>query len=100
MPDTNEYPDLPDLHLDNVAPAICHKLKVPGCMVLLMGTDGTISMAGYGMNHAKANELLSVGIHLNLMQHDELVLAGAAGTAAQNIAQKIEAERHGSEVQK
>lgn len=100
MPDTNEYPDLPDLHLGNVAPAICHKLKVPGCMVLLMGTDGTISMAGYGMNHAKANELLSVGIHLNLSQHDELVRAGAAGPAAQKIAEEIAAGNSGSEVQK
>jgi hypothetical protein len=28
-------------------------------------------MASHGVNHYKANELLSVGIHINLSQHDE-----------------------------
>ncbi len=87
--ESKELPELPDLHLGNVAQAVCHKLCVPGAVVLLLNDDGTISMAAQGVNHFKANELLSVGIHLNLMQHDQAVLAGAAGEVAQEVAQRI-----------
>lgn len=84
-----QFPDLPDLHLGNVAQAICHKLCVPGAVVLVLNDDGTIGMSAQGVNHFKANELLSVGIHLNLMQHDQQVLAGADGETAQKVAQSI-----------
>lgn len=84
-----QFPELPDLHLGNVAQAICHKLRVPGAVVLVLNDDGTIGMSAQGVNHFKANELLSVGIHFNLMQHDQQVLAGAAGEHAREVAQHL-----------
>ncbi|MBO4120276.1 hypothetical protein J5T34_05920 [Cupriavidus gilardii] len=92
MPD----PLLHDVHLGNVAPAICQALKAPGCVVLMLNDNGTIGMAAHGVNHAKANELLSVGIHINLSQHDDLVAKGLAGPEAQAIEQGLRAEREGA----
>lgn len=95
MPEENK--GLPqDLHLGNIAPAVCHKLGVPGCLVIVMHEDGTVGMSGHGINHAKANELLSVGIHLNLSQHDDMVRAGMAGQEAREIQQAIDANNIGS----
>lgn len=86
--------DLPqDIHLGNVAPAICHKLKVTGCVVLTLNPDGTIGMTGHGVNHAAANELLSVGIHLNMTQMEEAIARGEAGEEAQEQALRLRSQR-------
>lgn len=82
----------PDLHLGNFAPFACKKLGATGAIVLLRNPDGTIAMSAHGVNHFSANEMLSVGIHINLGQHDELVRAGAAGTEAKERQQAIDAD--------
>ncbi|CAJ0705873.1 hypothetical protein [Ralstonia holmesii] len=92
--------DLPqDIHLGNVAPAICKKLNVPGCVVLTLNENGTIGMTGHGVNHAKANELLSVGIHINLGQMENAIAAGAAGEEAQEMELRLRSERRGEVLQ-
>ena len=83
MPDDEKQPTLPDLHPGNVAPAICHKLGVPGCILLTSNHDGTIMMIAHGINHARAAEMLSRGMQINLNQHDEFVRDGMAGAEAQ-----------------
>lgn len=83
---------LPDLHIGNVAPLVSKKLSVPGCIVILSNADGTIGMTADGVNHFRANEMLSVGIHINLSQHDDLVRAGAAGSEAQERQQDLDAK--------
>ena len=79
-----------ETRLDNIAPRICALLKVKGCVVLTLNEDDTIGMTSAGVNHSKANELLSVGIHINLTEHDEKVRAGAAGPKAQRTLLAIE----------
>lgn len=74
-----------------IAARIREDQQVEAVIVLLQHPNGSLSMATDGCNHATANSMLSLGIHLNLKQHDELVLAGAAGPAAQALAQEIEA---------
>lgn len=79
MPD----PELvPDLHLGNSAPFLAHRLAVPGCIVITSAEDGSIGLTAHGVNHARANEMLSVAIYMNLQQHYDLVRAGAAGPEA------------------
>lgn len=82
-----------DIHLGNVAPALCHKLKVAGCVVLTLNHDGTIGMTGHNVNHAKANELLSVGIHMNLTQMENAIARGEAGEEAQEQELRLRALR-------
>jgi hypothetical protein len=78
---------IPDLHFGNIAPFAAKKLAVPGVIVLVSNEDGTIGLTAHGINHARANEMLSVGIHLNLSQHYDLVRKGVAGQdAAEHIA--------------
>ena len=61
-------------------------------LTLTRHADGSVSLTGLGgaINHADAVGLLSLGIHIVMRQHDELVLSGAAGAAAQAQAQQIE----------
>jgi len=73
---------IPDLHFGNIAAFATKRLAVAGVIVLVSNEDGTIGMTGHGVNHARANEMLSVGIHLNLSQHYDLVRQGAAGAEA------------------
>lgn len=68
---------------------LCDRLQVAGVIVVTREYDGKIGMASRGLNHMKANELLSVAIHLNLSDHDRHVLAGAAGPEAQRAAQDM-----------
>lgn len=85
-------PDFPDqLEFSSVAQLVCERLGIPGCMIVTNHPDGSIGYAGHGVNHAKANELLSVGIHINLTQHDDLVRQGAAGEQARQKAEEIRA---------
>jgi hypothetical protein len=74
---------LDEITLNNAADLIAEALKAKGCIVLVLNDDRTIGMTSSGINHYKANELLSVGIHINLSQHDEAVAKGEAGEAAQ-----------------
>jgi len=91
MPDEKVVPQ----NADTIAQFVCDNLGIPGCVVLISCADGSIGLMAHGVNHAKANELLSVGIHINLTQHDQLVRAGAAGEAAQRQAE-ILAEQGGA----
>lgn len=74
---------LPDVHAGNVAPLLCKKLCIPGVIILLSHADGTIMQIAHGVSHARANEMLSRGVQINLNQHDEHVRAGLAGEQAQ-----------------
>lgn len=80
-----EKPELPDLHIGNAAAAVCHKLSAHAVVMLVVTKDGAIAITAHGANHALANEMLSRGIHLNLMQHDEHVRQGMAGEEAQRF---------------
>lgn len=72
------------IHGGNIAPFAAEQLKVPGVIVLISNEDGTIGMSAHGVNHSRANEMLSVGIYMNLEQHYDLVRLGAAGQEAAN----------------
>jgi hypothetical protein len=83
-------PDFPDtLDFSSAAQYVCEKLGVSGCVLVTSHPDGSVGFMGHGVNHAKANELLSVGIHINLTQHDQMVRDGAAGEDAQRKANLI-----------
>lgn len=84
MPDeTNDQrAALPDMHPGNVAPMLCKNLCVPGCIVLTSNADGSMMMVAHGIEHARANEMLSRAVQINLNQHDECVRAGVAGDVA------------------
>ena len=96
MPD--QEPELPkdilpnDLHIGNLAVAVAHKMRVKGVVIIAQNQDDTISFCGHGLTHAKANELLSVGIHINLTQHDDHVRKGTAGAEAREMQEKVDAE--------
>lgn len=75
---------IPDLHAGNIAQFAAHRLKVPGVIVLVSNEDGTIGMSAAGVNHARANEMFSVGIYMNLDQHYQLVREGVAGSEARD----------------
>lgn len=86
MPEKNA----PGINLGNIASQVCTNLQVPGCIVLTLNENGSIGMSAHGVNHYKANELLSLGIHINLGQHDDAVRAGAAGEGAQRIQRDLD----------
>lgn len=86
-------PESIDLHLGNAAPFLVKQLCVPGVVVLTSNADGTIGMCAHGVNHMQINDLLSVGIHINLSQHDEAVARGEAGKLAQDVELKLREER-------
>lgn len=88
MPDENASP----LTLNTAPREICEQIGVPGCIVLVANVDGSIGFSAHGLNNIKANELLSVGIHINLSQHDLMVRAGAAGEDAQRVQASCDAE--------
>jgi hypothetical protein len=61
--------------------------------ILAQDENGVVTLLSHGFDgdaaHAQLNGLLSVGIHINLTDHDQHVLAGLAGSEAQNTAQKL-----------
>lgn len=63
-------PAMPDLHAGNAAPFICRALKVPGCVLLVSHESGMIQTIAHGVTHARANEMLSRAIQINLNQLD------------------------------
>ena len=69
--------------LGNIAPRICDLLKVKGCVVLTLNENDSIGFTAHAVNRHKANELLSVGIHINLGEHDEAIRRGDAGPELQ-----------------
>ena len=71
-----------DLHIANFAPALCKRLAVPGLIALLSNDDGSVMVISHGVNHARAAEMLSRGVQINLNQHDEYVRSGYAGEQA------------------
>lgn len=84
MPSQDQAPiaGVPDLHMGNIAPFTAKKLAVPGVLILISNEDGTIGMTAHGLNHARANEMLSVGIFMNLEQHYAAIREGHAGGEA------------------
>lgn len=64
---------LKGLTLENAGHQVADALKAKGCIILLQNDNGTVSMTSSGMNHIQANDLLSMGIHLNLSQHEEVL---------------------------
>lgn len=66
----HQMKQLERLTLENAGHQVADALKAKGCIVLLQNDDGTVAMTSSGMNHIQANDLLSMGIHLNLGQHE------------------------------
>lgn len=64
-------------------------------VVLVQDEDGKIGMATHGLNHAEAVNILATGIHLTLTDHDQRVLAGAAGPDAQRRAAECQQQNEG-----
>src|SRR5471032_619701 len=83
-----------DLHPGNIAAFTAHQLAVPGVIVLVSNDDGTIGLLAHGVKHARANEMLSVGIHMNLSQHYDLVRQGAAGPDAADHIRELKRLEH------
>lgn len=77
------------LPLAAIPAKICQESGAAACIVLVADERGVTTLAMHGANHAQANDMLSLGIHMNLSQHDELILAGAAGEEAQKIAASL-----------
>ena len=70
---------LEGLTLENAGHQVADAFKAKGCIILLQNDDSSVSMTGSGMNHIQANDLLSMGIHLNLSQHEGVLEANARG---------------------
>lgn len=78
---------------DNSARSLAWALASKGAIVLVKDQDGRVGLVTHGFDtHAEVNELLTVGIHLNLTQHDQQVAQGAAGNEAQQRAATIAKE--------
>jgi len=91
MPESQSEKDL-----SKYAEEIAKDFGTVGAVILLLSPNGAIYFSGHGVNHKQANEMLSLGIHANLTQHDKLVLAGGAGQEAQRDAVKIEVLNNGA----
>ena len=89
MPDQNAMDLSKETDLSKFAEVMCKNFGTIGAVIVLMLPDGSIYFSGHGVNHKTANEMLSLGIHANLSQHDQLVLAGGAGAKAQESASQI-----------
>ena len=82
-----------DLHAGNVAQFVAHRVAAPGSIVLISNADGTVQLCSHGVNHARANEMLSVGIFINLDQHYSAVRDGGAGPGAAAQMQALDARK-------
>lgn len=90
-PPPEEVPNgaMPPSQLADMPAWIKRWLYTKGVVLLTLNQDNTIGIAAAGVNHWKINELLSVGIHLNLQDHDRQVASGAAGPDAQKRALEL-----------
>jgi len=79
-----------DLHLGNASRIVAHMMKQPGCIVIVRDEHGVVSTSSHGVNHAVANEMLSIGIYSNLAQHYEAIRDGQAGAEAKEMQQEID----------
>ncbi|WP_435607709.1 hypothetical protein [Pseudomonas knackmussii] len=68
---------------------LSNETGIPGVICLFRDADGTVSFAGHGVNNSEANEMLSIGIFINLDQHYRNVEAGMAGPEAQRRNEEI-----------
>lgn len=71
-----------DIHHGNAARFVAHSLGADGAIILLSMPDGTVQPLAHGVNHSRANEMLSIGIYVNLDQHYGELRKGAAGQEA------------------
>lgn len=85
-----EKESIPDIHLGNAAQFIAHRMRVEGAVIVTLNENGSFGFTGYGVTHAKANEMLSVGIHINLTQMEEAIRAGKAGDEAQDFQERLD----------
>ena len=70
---------------------ICEEHGLRAAVVIVELPDGSFSIAASGnINHADVNHMLSLGIHMNLRDHDRRVLEGAAGPEAKAAAEAIQ----------
>ena len=66
------------------------RLGARSAVLLTQDENGVVTLySSGGMTHAEINGVLSVGIHINLSDHDAQVLDGAAGQDARRIAESI-----------
>lgn len=79
-----------DLHMGNAPQFMAFALKKPDVIVITRDEDGVISMSSNGINHATANEMLSVGIYSNLDQHYQRIREGVAGAEAKEKQAEID----------
>ena len=78
---------------DESARHLAWQLNAESAIVIVKDREGRIGLVTHGFEtHAAINEQLAVGIHMNLSQHDQQVLAGAAGPRARQLAEAIERE--------
>ncbi len=69
---------------------ICEEHGLRAAVVVVALPDGSYSIAATAnCGHAEVNHMLSLGIHMNLTDHDRQVLAGAAGPEAKAQAEAI-----------
>lgn len=74
-----------------IAQDAAKRLDAPRVLILTQESDGSTVLYTHGfLSHAQINNVLSVGIHANLSDHDRFVLAGAAGEEAQEVARHIQ----------
>ncbi|GAB3249153.1 hypothetical protein [Chitinimonas naiadis] len=91
MSDQEAPPKKLDLHIGNIPHFVAHALQVPRALVITQDADGVISMASNGVNHAVANEMLSVGIYSNLDQHYSALRDGLGGQELREQQQAVDA---------
>ncbi|WP_261541705.1 hypothetical protein [Burkholderia multivorans] len=66
------------------------RLGARSVVLLTQDENGVVTLYSHGATtHAEINGMLSVGIHINLSDHDAQVLGGAAGQEAMRTAQSI-----------
>lgn len=79
-----------DLHMGNAPQFLAFALKQPSVLVITRDAEGVISMSSNGVQHAVANEMLSVGIYSNLDQHYQQIRNGMAGAEAKEKQAEID----------
>ena len=80
---------------DESARHLAWQMNAESVIVIVRDREGRIGLVTHGFEtHAAINELLAIGIHLNLSEHDRQVAAGAAGEAARIRAAAIDQENN------